>query len=290
MGHRLGVFPLCRPQGPVVRILFYHRISEHPCTRGSELEVTPEAFVRQIELIASSDWRLVPLSAVPKLLAQAGDKGRYLVVTFDDGYRDNVTQALPVLQRYRVPAAFFITTGYTGSDRPYRWVRNAEADPESLPLTWDEVTQLLAAGCEVHSHGVTHRDMRALADDEARRELGDSREVIESKTGVLPTGFCYPFGTLTPVTVALAAQAGYQAACTCEPGLNHPTTPRHALRRTAVQASDTLAVFRAKLAGAFDWRIPRFVALPLKGLLLSFEDLFRTRERGAHPNARPRRP
>lgn len=268
LGHRLGVVPDRRPQGPMVRILFYHRISDRPCTRGSELEVTPSAFARQLDSLANSGWRLVPLSAVPRLLTGAGKAGRYLAITFDDGYRDNVTAALPILRRYRAPAAFFVTTGFISTGRSYPWVCSANIDPESLPLTWDEICELKAAGCEIHSHGVTHRDLRALAAREAAQEMNDSCEEVHQKTGTRPSGFCYPFGHWTSTMTELVAEAGYELACTCEPGLNHSHTPRHALRRTVIQTSDTLAVFEAKLDGAFDWRVPRFIASPLKSLLL----------------------
>lgn len=288
---RRGLGLASGPRGPVVRILLYHRISEHPCTRGSELEVAPGVFERQLETLGVSGWTVVPLSRVPQLLAGAGDAKRYLAITFDDGYRDNVTLALPLLHRHRMPAAFFVTSGFVGSECPYPWVRTADTDPESLALTWDEVRDLVAAGCEIHSHGVTHRDLRTLDDEEMKRELRASRETIQKETGCRPSGFCYPFGYLTPATIETVSAVGYEFACTCEPGLNHPTTPRHALRRTAIQTSDTLPVFRAKLEGAFDWPIPRFLASPLKALLLSLEDGLRTlRKRGTGPNARPGRP
>lgn len=279
----LGLGPVVkafRQSRPGLRILLYHRVSREP---GGELAVTPEALDRQLRLVLASGRRIVPLSQVPALL-RTGVRGsspsdtlssdsldRLVVLTFDDGYLDNLTQALPVLRRHGVPAAVFVPTTFPGSDRPFPWMADLgvdeDRDPESRPLSWDELRELAARGVEIHSHGLSHADLTHLPPAEVRDEMLVSAGVIEREIGRRPTAFCYPFGFFAAEVVSLAAGTGYEMACTCRPGVNDGATPLHLLRRTMVETTDTPAVFRARLDGAFDRPFPSGPKNLLKGML-----------------------
>jgi len=272
-----------RNRGPAVRILAYHRISCAPSLVGSELEVAPRSFRDQLSYIKAAGYRVVPLADVPGILAVSGcpcgDTLPYLVLTFDDGYRDSVTRTAPMLCDFGFSATFFISTGFVDSREPFPWVEHPEQDPETAPLTWDEVRDLRARGFDIGSHAVTHRDLGSLDPDDVLWELAESRARLEAETGRAPRALCYPSGGFNDRTVAVAAEAGYEIACTSVPGINRRSISLLGLRRTPVQTSDSLNVFKAKLEGAFDWSLPPGASSWLRQALLRLDSASRRHER-----------
>ena len=232
-----------------LRILTYHRVNgTHPRDR---LSVRPDAFAAQMELLARSGRPVIPLAQAPALLHGEGPRARGAVaITFDDGFADNFEVALPILGRFGFPATFFIATGYVGSDRTLDRYRDCCADDPVL--SWDEVRGLRDRGHEIGGHGRTHRELGALAPEDARAEIDGCALDIEASTGTRPRLFCYPRGSETPDTRRLVAETGFLAACTVRPGANHAGDDLLGLARTEVSGDDDAEDFRLKLAGGFD--------------------------------------
>jgi len=237
-----------------LRILLYHRVAPGV---GSRLAVAPDDFRRQMQAVLNSGRSFLPLSQVPALLTSgASDLSRYVVVTFDDAYRDNLTRALPILEELGVPAAVFAATRYADCPAPFPWFPDPVADPDGVPLGWDGLRELAARGVDVESHGLSHASLFGLSGDAVREEFVASTGDIARELRRRPVAFCYPYGHFTPATARLASVAGYACACTCLPGTNGPSTSPFELRRTRVEGGDSLKVFQAALGGAFDWPLP----------------------------------
>jgi len=237
-----------------LRVLLYHRVAPGV---GSRLAVAPDDFRRQMRAVLTSGRSFLPLSQVPALLTSgASDLSRYVVVTFDDAYRDNLTRALPILEELGVPAAVFAATRYADCPAPFPWFPDPVADPDGVPLGWDGLRELAARGVDVESHGLSHASLVSLSDDAVLEEFVASAGEIERELRRRPVAFCYPYGHFTPATARLASVAGYACACTCLPGTNGPSTSPFELRRTRVEGGDSLKVFQAALGGAFDWPLP----------------------------------
>lgn len=232
---------------PEVRILMYHRVA--PLAGYDQLNVQPERFERQMAHVAGTG-RAVDLSTAVAALAAGTPAKPAIVVTFDDGYRDNLEHALPILQRYGIPATIFVTSAFCGQSM--RHPRYA-AEPGRLHLDWDEVRSLSrTAGITIGSHTMTHPFLSRMTDESAWREIEGSRREIENRLGMLVRHFCYPSGDVTPRERALVALAGYAAAVTVAPGGNRPGQDPHALRRTEVTDRDDVHELALKLDGAFD--------------------------------------
>lgn len=249
---------------PGIRILMYHRVARLP--RSDQLTVSPERFEEQMALLARSR-RVVSLAEVVRLLHGRERVADAVAVTFDDGYRDNLTLALPILEKYRVPATIFVTTDFCDGVRSHP----RYDDREGLHLTWEEVRELRrSALISIGSHTVTHPHLPRLDDATARREIAESRRWIEARIGQPVEHFCYPSGDFGAREVRFVHEAGYRAAVSVAPGVNRPATPIYALRRTEMTDRDGAAELHAKLWGAFDplhallhaRRRRRFRALP----------------------------
>jgi len=178
-------------------VLGFHAVEE----TSSELAVSADALRRHVERLADRGFRFVTVSEL------RGD-GRLAAVTFDDGYRSVHEAALPVLAELGVPATVFPIAGKVDASAE---LPGAGSRPL---LSWDELRDLHEHGWEIGSHTLTHPDLTALDDDALRRELVESRELIEAETGARCTSLAYPYGAADARVVEAARRAGYEAAFT----------------------------------------------------------------------------
>jgi peptidoglycan/xylan/chitin deacetylase (PgdA/CDA1 family) len=226
-----------------VRILGYHRIS----AERDVLAVSPSLFRAQLEAALAEGLEPVGLARSLDVIA-AGPDRRYVVVTFDDGYRDNLEHAFPILQDLGVPATIFVPTAIISGEATYHWYRRPPA-----ALGWDDVRDLVATGLvDVQVHGRRHYRLPALPAAEARSEIAGARSDYEAELHRPPFAFCYAAGLFGPREAELVREAGYRAALTTNPGANGAGSDPFELRRTMVLWSDRLSDFRAKIRGALD--------------------------------------
>ena len=244
----LARFARPRTRGPLVRVLTYHRVNDtHPHDR---LTVHPRAFAAQMEALRETRSVITLEEAVSALRGERPIPARATVITFDDGYRDNFTFAVPILEQFGFSATFFIATGYIGTattlDR-YRACCSGDA-----MLDWEQVGEMRARGHAIGGHGRDHLELARLSPDAARAEIEACQADIAQRLGARASLFCYPRGSETKDVRLLVAAAGFGAACTVEPGGNAAGSDLFGLRRTEVSGDDESADFRLKLDGAFD--------------------------------------
>jgi peptidoglycan/xylan/chitin deacetylase (PgdA/CDA1 family) len=189
--------------GPAVPILMYHHIAPAgPHARLPALWVGPAAFAAHVRALRRAGYRAVTLGRV----WDAWNDGpplprRPVVVSFDDGYADQVRHALPVLRRVRWPGVLNLALDFLPGMGGTAAVR-----------------RLLAAGWEIDSHSLTHADLTTLGPARLRTELAGSRARIRRLFGVAANFFAYPYGHLSSGVVAAVRHAGYLAATTTRMG------------------------------------------------------------------------
>ncbi len=232
------------PERPGLRILYYHRVSAD----RDPLAVTPEAFRRQMEALAASGQRVVDLYEIDDLRLAPGESA--VALTFDDGYRDVLEEALPVLREHGFASTVFVVPGAISGAAPFAWYAAGAMPPVA---GWDELRAEEHAGL-VHfePHTITHPVLTTLSREDARREIAESKGIVELELGRPARIFCYPGGYYSPREVELVRECGFRAALTCEFGVNSAPFAHNELRRTIVERSDPLWLFRARLAGATD--------------------------------------
>jgi peptidoglycan/xylan/chitin deacetylase (PgdA/CDA1 family) len=219
-------------------VLCYHALTED----WPHALATPLAtFERQLEGILRRGYRPASASEV----VERG--GRLLHVTFDDAFR-SVSRGLPVLERLRLPASVYASTGFAGEGRPLdvpELAADAAAHPDALAtMDWDALRGLAERGVEIGSHTVTHPHLPRLSDEEVRRELQDSRRQIEDELARPCRFLAYPFGDEDARVRAAAAAAGYEAAFAL-PG-REDRIERFAIPRVGVYRRDTGLRLRLK--------------------------------------------
>jgi peptidoglycan/xylan/chitin deacetylase (PgdA/CDA1 family) len=227
-----------------LRILFYHRVSDD----RDPLAIAPRRFAAQMELLAAEGYRVVDVPEAARLLAAGGPLERVVGLSFDDGYRDVAEHALPVLERHGFRATVFVATGVTDGSAVFSWYQH-----QPPLLDWSDIVALDGGSpLSFEAHTVTHPNLTALDEEAARLEIVDSKLTLEARLGRAVDGFCYPAGLYGDRERALVRAAGFHAATTCEPGANAPGGDALTLRRTAIDGTDRVEDFRAKLAGGHD--------------------------------------
>jgi len=238
---------LARHLRPGVRILMYHRV--RATTAFDQLSVHPDRFEQQMVQLRRLG-RVVSLDEALNSVQEGAMREPVVAVTFDDGYRDNLQLALPILQAHAIPATIFVTVAFC--DQSARHARYRD-EAGRLHLDWDEVRELAAhAGMTIGSHTLTHPHLPRLATVDAQREIAESRVRIEAQIARPVAHFCYPAGDLRSREAQLVRGAGYRSAVTVAPGVNRAGADPYQLRRTEVTDRDGGWAFALKLAGSYD--------------------------------------
>jgi len=216
-------------------ILMYHKVaSPSPGAKVLGHYVKPAAFRRHLRLL-----KLMRLSTISPGDAPGGSQSQ-IAITFDDGYENYLTHALPALEEHQFTATVFVVTERLG--------RTDEWDEGSEPLmTANQIRECVRRGTQIGSHTATHANLTKVPLAEAESEIRRSAEQLAAlEIGPTP-GFCYPYGAESAEIRKLVAQSGYDYACTTQKGQNHATTDRYGLRRINVRADTGVAVLAYKL-------------------------------------------
>lgn len=224
----------------VVPILMYHLIdvvtpSTPAITR--RLTVHPAVFARQMRWLNRHGYHTITQRQLfDALVCGRPLPRRPILITFDDGYKNNLTQAAPVLARLGMRATAYVITGRTShQSRTF--------------LTWRDLRRLEARGVEIGSHTVSHRELTGLSDGEALAELLRSRRILERRLGHRVPWLAYPIGAYDSRIERLARRAGYVLAVTTQWGTRQSAQRPLALSRLRILDSTGVRGLAGMLAG-----------------------------------------
>ncbi len=193
-------------------ILTYHSIDRS----GSVISTVPEIFGRQMKFLHENDFRVITLSeAIENFAAGKSLAPKTITLTFDDGFRNFYTEAFPILEKYDFPATVFLVTDFCGSNND--WAGNPPDLPRTKLLAWNEIKTLSANGIEFGAHTRTHPDLTRISVANAKREITESKAIIETKLGKPALTFAYPYGRYN-AEVKHLVEANFAAACSVKLG------------------------------------------------------------------------
>jgi glycosyltransferase involved in cell wall biosynthesis len=236
-------------------IMMYHAIGVSQ-EAANLFVIKPARFAAQMGWLKKLGYH--PISLAEFLTCQRERRfppARSVVITLDDGYADNYSQAFPILRKINIPATIFLVSGYIGLAN--RW--DADGPLHGRPLmTWSEIEEMAAHGVHFGAHTRTHVRLTAQSSFQMKDEIFGSRMELEDKLHRPLTLFAYPYGEYDPSIQAIVKDAGFMASCTIDTGLNTLITSPLALRRAEVQGTDSWLRFLLVLwlgdGEAFWWR------------------------------------
>ncbi len=228
---------LGRSSPPLCTILYYHAIAAEDRSRFAQ---QMDGLVRWTEPIA--------LNAPGSL--QAGK--RYSAVTFDDGMRSVVENALPELAQRRIPCLIFMVVNAFGQTP--QWLKNPNYyKKNSYIMTEDEMLAVRSDLVQYGSHTLTHPNLTRVTEVQGRRELCESREKLEALLKRPVTTLSFPFGEFNDQVVGWCRDAGYQRVFTTVPVPALRDPQEYVSGRVSVEPTDWPIEFYLKLMGAYQW-------------------------------------
>jgi peptidoglycan/xylan/chitin deacetylase (PgdA/CDA1 family) len=257
-----------------IPILMYHSISReeergvHPYYR---VVTTPEVFDRHMAFLADQGYQVIGLDAAVSLLSRdigehQGMPDKPVVITFDDGFRNFYTTAFPILAHHGFTATMFLPTSFINTDD--------ENHKRKAFLTWSQVSELAESGISFGSHTMSHGYLLGKTRAEVERELRQSKETIEERTGNPVRFFSYPYAfpendkSFVAFLRSALKDCGYSCAVTTKIGTAAQGDDLLSLKRIPVNAADDLALLGAKIIGGYDWmHTAQYTAKTVGGML-----------------------
>jgi peptidoglycan/xylan/chitin deacetylase (PgdA/CDA1 family) len=223
----------------VIPILMYHSVMKPES--NSELNlVSPQAFDHQMAFLKNNGYQVLTLSDLVEGMHKARMfRRKTVVITFDDGYADNYTNAFPILKKYNFPATVFVISDFVGTEGF---------------MTWDQLKEMDNAGFKVGSHTRRHAYLPSFKDDAILEdEISNSRKIIEKNLGGPIEFFSYPSGGFSDHIISLVKKAGYQGACTTNRGYDRFNLDMYQLNRIRINDDDIDLALWAKLSGYYNF-------------------------------------
>jgi peptidoglycan/xylan/chitin deacetylase (PgdA/CDA1 family) len=226
-------------------VLMYHSI----CDGGGFLSLSPKEFESQIKWLRSNNFNFLKTSDLSNV---NNIPKKSVLITFDDGYEDNFLFAFPILEKYKIPAIFFITAGVL--DKEMMGMRM---------MSWEQIKKILVNPLfEVGGHGFNHKRFSGMEKDEVVQEILLTKKLIKENLNRQIEDFSYPFGRFNKQTMEALKNNNIFRAFTIEPSrlskknFNHFFIPRVGINNQIFSQRYFKDVFKAGF-GLY-WRIRRW--------------------------------
>lgn len=245
-------------------VLYYHRVG------GCDVWTKPTEDFRSELAYLKSRYQCISFQELcERIGADKPMRRRSVVITFDDGYRDNFTQAVPVLKDAGMTATFFVATGFIETKREFphdlRALEGGHVEALNFPkLTWDDLRSMEADGFEIGSHTINHINMGSADKATIESEVEDSLAALNRELGEKPRAFSFPWGKpqdMCEYAIEVAKRANYYSAVAAYGGANTRGADLFNIRRIDVGNGElSKLALQARVSG-FD---PDFYRLKLK--------------------------
>lgn len=214
-----------------VPVLMYHSVGDEP---DNEAVISPKLFAEHMRFLHQEGYQPISLEELYGYLTEKKPLPlKPVVLTFDDGYRDTYETVLPVLKKYGFKSTMFIPVAEIG--------RN---------LTLKELQEMKAAGMEIASHSLTHRDLSAMSPAQQAEEIARSKQELDRLLAQDTRFFCYPYGTYNAATLKILRENGFKLSVTINPGWVKPGDDPLILTRVWMGNSVDLAHFAERVSRA----------------------------------------
>lgn len=243
--------------GGAFGILMYHRVTPRPARGPAPTwNVTPVDFRTQLKGLLVRGYQAWPLRKILDYSRQGQPiPPRSFVVTFDDGYENNYSQAWPILCELGVPATIFVATAYLDGAAPFPFDNWSAAGSPDVPveswrpLTTEQCAEMLAQGLiDLGSHTHTHANFRGQPEAFVR-DVATSLDVLRTRFGLADATFAFPFGIAGPTLIAAARRTGVLCALNSQTRLVQPHSDPFTWGRLVAEETDTGAMLATKLDG-----------------------------------------
>jgi len=220
-------------------MLTYHRNNSK---YRDSLTIRHEYFKKQIEYLISKKFLFIPINEYIENYNKNSKKK--IIITFDDGFADNFWFACNILKEFGINPLIFLIVNYIGTDKIFSRYKDKEKDRF---LNWDEIKEMLKYGVEFGSHTLTHPHLIQITEEEAKKEIFDSKKIIEDKIGKEIKFFCYPYGEYNEKVVEFVEMAGYKGAVVTPKKNMKIINSKFTMKRVGIYGHNSFFIFKLKI-------------------------------------------
>jgi peptidoglycan/xylan/chitin deacetylase (PgdA/CDA1 family) len=234
-----------KPGGATVPVLMYHVINPPPAGAAFPgLYVPAGEFAAQMQALKAAGWHAVTMDQLEAYWTRGVPlgPGKPIVLTFDNGYASQYTNAMPILKRL----------GWVGNEN----IQLSGLPPSQGGLTASQVRGLLAAGWELDTQGISHADLIALDAAQLHYQVATARQLLRQRYGVPVNWFCYPSGHYNSTVIAEVKAAGFVGSTTVVPGWANRNEDPYRLPRLRVLGGTSPSALLEQIAQAQGNRPP----------------------------------
>ena len=234
-----------------IAILMYHSISDHATPQFKQFTVSPALFTDHMAYLRQHAYTPITVTQYVHALSQGNNANsalpeRPVLLTFDDGFADFFTEALPVLKQFNFTATLYIATAFVNSTS--HWLQREEEMRRPM-VTWEQLTEIATQGIECGSHGHRHLQLDTLPPSVVQEEIVSSKLLLEEHLGGAVSSFAYPFGYYTARVRQQVQAAGYTSACAVKHTISTETADPFSLARLMVKTDTSVSSLAALLNG-----------------------------------------
>jgi peptidoglycan/xylan/chitin deacetylase (PgdA/CDA1 family) len=219
-----------------IPVLLYHSVDTRIRPEYRRWCVPTSVFDEHLDVIAAGGYTCLTVSELADHLRLGTLPSKPLVISFDDGRLDFVDNALPALERHRMPATIYVVSGHIGATSS--WLPFPAERNEPM-MDWADLRSLSAAGVECGAHSHTHPELDTLSRADARSEIERSRRVLEDGLGAAVRSFAYPFGYHSASVLQATIGAGFESACAVKNRWSSDVDDPFAISRLIVEGTCT---------------------------------------------------
>ena len=218
---------------PVVPVLLYHAVTTTPGRQIAPFTVSPDDFARQLDLVLDAGYRCTTFGDLLTREREGECPERLAVITFDDGYADFASEAMPRLTARSLVSTLYLTTGWLEGGGP------RTPGPTDRMLSMSQLPELLDQGVELGAHSHSHPQLDTLQRRALDDELHRPKVILEDALGRPVTTVAYPHGYSGPRVRRAARECGYDSGAGVRNALHHPGEDPFAVSRLTVTARTT---------------------------------------------------
>jgi peptidoglycan/xylan/chitin deacetylase (PgdA/CDA1 family) len=235
----------------VIPILMYHSIESMPkSTVMRSLHVSPRSFKIQMWLLNKLGYKGLSMRELTPYIE--GEKtGKVVGITFDDGYRNNLINAAPILNQYNFTATCYLVSERIGSSNTWDIDKGITQRPL---MTHSEIQEWINTGLDIGAHTLTHPLLEELSEQESKKEIHNCKIKLEQMFNLPIKDFCYPFGRFNESHLILVEKAGYRTATTMTRGRTTLQSNIFKLPRIPVTNRTLPHLFLAKILTKYEDR------------------------------------
>ncbi len=233
-----------------IPILMYHRLINNENGIGKNtIYLNVEEFEKQLKYLKDNNYITITFKDLYILSKEDRKKRKYIILTFDDGYKDNYDLLFPLLKKYNMKAVIYMV-----SDEKYnKWDVEASGEKKFDLMSKDEMLEMHKSGLvEFGGHTLHHPKLNTLTEKEQKYEIEENKIYLEETLGEKLCSFAYPYGIFNVTSKKIVKELGFNYGLATDSGAFYIDDDLYQVRRIGIFSDITMSKFKRRVKGNYN--------------------------------------